>query len=1748
MVEKRRERRPAGRYLALLALAAVITALFFTGSMTGLLVWLSGDQAAFGEGAYANTFYNSTLGGIQLNATYLNGSYVSKAFDAGSNSTWNNITWHQGGRYQEELPAAGTDEPGPGGMNMTGNVLLFRFNNDSAYGENDTHAYDFSGSGNNGTGTGFEGDEVSGSGLMGGAFDLDGTDDYVELPASSQMVSGTAYTLSAWIKTDTQQGSYGTEGRVINLHRAGGSYSSGAVIYAGGPGGSEPGDADDICMLYYTGSGHEWLCYQTSPAYHDGRWHLVSATHDGSVARLFYDGVQVNSRSDTQGALGTSTGKIGSFDGASRYFDGMIDEAAVWNRSLSPAEMLDIYRRGALRLDLSVRSCQAACSGEGWTALNGTSPQGLPVPGGRYFQYMFNFSTQNASHSPELYNVTVDYGIITLPAVNISLVHPAADINVTQDEFFNFTVNVSCSGADCGQINVTLDPTEGDSSQSDFNSGAYFRTFYNTSGFVQLNATYTAGNFTSQAFDANGEAQWNNMSWFTELPYGRELPAGQQAETGHFLRGADMTGNVLLFRFNNGSSHGENDTHIYDFSGKGHNGTAYSATWNSSGKLGGAFGFDGSDDYISLEGTASGGTRPLELNGSFSIAFWFYPTESKSFYIMGNYEGDGAYSGQHINIDGDPVGSGVDINCHIDDGTNTASAASGELALNQWHHAVIVRDKGNMVYTYINGIEESSDTDDVTGSVLSDKDWVIGAKAEATAEEQFKGMIDEVAVWNRSLSSSEMLDIYRRGALRLNLSVRNCSSPDCSDGSWQGLGGESPQDLGLSGQRFQYGFMFGTDDSARSPVLYNTTLDYTPVSLAKGLVSTAPGDTPFYTNATSNPLTISLNEGQSQLVTFWVNATGTGTYEFFAYANLTGDPDTSDSTPKNNITIMVNYPPSVSIGQAIPPSPSEYGTYVFMNASASDYEDGDLTANITWHSDLDGPLGTGGSFNLSLSLGSHTITANVTDSEGAPATDTEPYVIQDTAPPAIAGASITPGLTSGEEATVRASITESPSSISYAWFSVNDTSGAITNHSMPQEGSTDYHNGSFFAGPAGTYSYIIYSNDTAGNTGNTGWMQFFVTPPVSSANITTTTIPVGNTGIITTTLNATDPIKEVNITINVASYLFQFQPGNIQSPGNLSAGSLTYVEWNTTPTSSGEYPYNFTWTDLYGNQYSSANSVINVTSPVATPGNEQPSQAYPSSVISITAGLDASDSIRGLYAHLNVPSGFAFIETASYPQNQSLGNVSAGNATARWYVSVPATEGPYTYNVTWTDIYGDTWQGDDKPLEVTYSAPANLSNITYVDITDTPEIEIGAVYISEISVRDGYGAYANASGITVTIYSSTGAAVSGPVSYTTSGNQVATGRYNYTYQTVAGQPAGYWTTSANVSRNGQYYEDRNIWRLTGGPFDVRDITVNDNTITSLSISVTLENTGGSNQDMTVVWNLTRTGTGEQLDSGSDTVMVPASSEKSYSFSPSTTYLGEVQVTVLGYYSGTEKAGAFKIFDTTEEAAPEPPAPSGGGPQIPVGGGAAPGEPEEPECSEDWSCTGWSECLDGYMFRVCTDLNGCGTTVNKPPEIRECLEPVTEMPSAVPDEGEMLKVADNLEGRAGSLERAIADSDLVLTEESSRLQVLKERLASARELLAKGDLDGARELLAEAGVGIGLLEEDLSAKGVEVYMMPEWLRYYLYASIGAIIALSALAIYLHRRRHCTICKLLRSAMKRLKALLKSIVSQARSFIE
>ena len=78
-----------------------------------------------------------------------------------------------------------------------------------------------------------------------------------------------------------------------------------------------------------------------------------------------------------------------------------------------------------------------------------------------------------------------------------------------------------------------------------------------------------------------------------------------------------------------------------------------------------------------------------------------------------------------------------------------------------------------------------------------------------------------------------------------------------------------------------------------------------------------------------------------------------------------------------------NTAPAVTI--AAPDGGASYveGQTIPLAASADDAEDGDLTAALSWTSSRDGAIGVGGSFSTTtLSVGSHTITAQATDSLG----------------------------------------------------------------------------------------------------------------------------------------------------------------------------------------------------------------------------------------------------------------------------------------------------------------------------------------------------------------------------------------------------------------------------------------------------------------------------------------------------------------------------------------------------------------------------------------------------------------------------------------------------------------------------------------------------------------------------------------------------------------------------------------------
>jgi hypothetical protein len=89
---------------------------------------------------------------------------------------------------------------------------------------------------------------------------------------------------------------------------------------------------------------------------------------------------------------------------------------------------------------------------------------------------------------------------------------------------------------------------------------------------------------------------------------------------------------------------------------------------------------------------------------------------------------------------------------------------------------------------------------------------------------------------------------------------------------------------------------------------------------------------------------------------------------------------TIDSSP--------NTAPTATITAPADGSSFTEGDSVTFTGTASDTEDGDISANLSWTSSLDGAIGSGASFSTSsLSVGTHTITASVTDSGGLSGSD-----------------------------------------------------------------------------------------------------------------------------------------------------------------------------------------------------------------------------------------------------------------------------------------------------------------------------------------------------------------------------------------------------------------------------------------------------------------------------------------------------------------------------------------------------------------------------------------------------------------------------------------------------------------------------------------------------------------------------------------------------------------------------------------
>ncbi|MDD2657323.1 MAG: LamG domain-containing protein [Candidatus Pacebacteria bacterium] len=198
-----------------------------------------------------------------------------------------------------------------------------------------TRANDSSGLGNTGT---LIGSPTWTTGKFGKALSFNGTNlQYVNLGANS--ITGTsAYTLSAWVKGTGGSGGYGSALAI-------GNGAVGESAFIGWVTNAQVGTSNSFGGGGYGRNFGSGITDQTK--YH----HIVLTSSGGSTQTitLYVDGVQTNQNAETFN-LASNVRKIGVFDDAGNpnyYWNGSIDDARIYSRALSAAEVAALYRSGA---------------------------------------------------------------------------------------------------------------------------------------------------------------------------------------------------------------------------------------------------------------------------------------------------------------------------------------------------------------------------------------------------------------------------------------------------------------------------------------------------------------------------------------------------------------------------------------------------------------------------------------------------------------------------------------------------------------------------------------------------------------------------------------------------------------------------------------------------------------------------------------------------------------------------------------------------------------------------------------------------------------------------------------------------------------------------------------------------------------------------------------------------------------------------------------------------------------------------------------------------------------------------------------------------------------------------------------------------------------------------------------------------------------------------------------------------------
>jgi hypothetical protein len=639
-----------------------------------------------------------------------------------------------------------------------------------------TTATDFSGNGNTGTLTNMSAPATAtsgwGKGKLGGGLNFDGTNDYVNFGTGNSLNLSTGGTISMWFKKNGNGG--GSYQALIQRFDAS---VTGYQIYIN--------NSDNI-VRFYTNT-----VLASTYTLSDSNWHHYVVVNDGTTTHFFVDGVARGSGAQSMVSVTSpTTNNIGNYS-SSGITNGAFDEVRIYSRALSATEVGALYSSGAEKL--KVGPSNSGLVGY-WSFNDGTGTTAADFSGNGNTGTLTNMSAP-ATATSGWGNGKLGGGLNfdgADDAVNLggsTLLTPATAATYSAWVYID-GVNANY-GTIISKYGITTNPLwigtdGGNSTQIDVcfaNSCALNITGLTLNKWIHIVLTnngstvvayvdgvqsitaagslISGGGVTSIGYDIN-RANYPFKGKIDEVRiYSRALSATEvttlyTAGTQKINASRNVTGSSLdnglvgLWSFDGKDMNGAT---AYDRSGNGNDGTLTNGPVPAIGKMGQALSFDGVDDYVGVSDSNS-----LDLTTHFTISLWMKSSNISQYqtYLLSKLNNSGSDNVYSIlyNYGGGRVQFYCGAGCGIGmSGSEMFVTDTG------WHHIVYDYD-GSTFTGYVDGVQKISQT---AAAILNPSTGNLLFASFNGGQNYFNGSLDDVRIYNRALSASEIKLLYNTG-------------------------------------------------------------------------------------------------------------------------------------------------------------------------------------------------------------------------------------------------------------------------------------------------------------------------------------------------------------------------------------------------------------------------------------------------------------------------------------------------------------------------------------------------------------------------------------------------------------------------------------------------------------------------------------------------------------------------------------------------------------------------------------------------------------------------------------------------------------------------------------------------------------------------------------------------------------------------------------------------------------------------